>query len=852
MISLYDILDASNGQLFGEPVTKLFTDFCFDARYAGEAQLYVALKSERGDGHQYMQEAVEKGATGILCTNPPTFDTDQVTVVLVKDVETAIVNWAHFILKRLGTRVIGVAGTSGKSIAAEAIARVLSQRYSVYHRHSDYPGRLSLPQTLAKLTENHQLVVLELEATQPGEVTETIQTLALDLGVVMHSSETHSARFTSADEVAAELSSMLQRLRPEGRAVLNYDDDRVRSLAALTGSAQTSTFSIERFGADLLAYNLLPGLTGTGFDLVHNQKRYVGRWTPLLGRHQLYGVLAALLVGEHYGIAIEDGLKVIKEITPLPGRMNPLRGINNAIIIDDTYDSDPYTAQMALEWLRTIGQDGYRTLFIMGDMENLGGYSQRSHRQIGQLAARSVEMLVTQGTQAAFAGRAALDEGMLPNRVNITYSTSDVIAQIKDQVGAEDVVLVKGSAASWMSPVVQAFLADKRDTALLLRVDSEGGGVLAQQPLLPSWIEIDRDALAYNVRRIKEIIGAEVALMSVVKADAYGAGAVAASRTALLNGADYLAVASINEALELRAAGIEAPILTLSYVPPQAVQQALRQHITITLYDLELTRTYDRIIREVRSSDQEKLRVHVKIDTGMGRLGILPAEATAFFRHFATFDAFEIEGIYTHFSAADEDPDYTAEQVRIFKRIVNALRAGEFKFRYIHAANSAGTLASRDNHFNMVRVGVAMHGLSPSAKVRVPDDFRPVMSWKTVVAQVKTLPPGHAVGYGNTYRTRGEERIAILPVGYSDGFRRSPNNWGHVLVHGEPAPLVGRVSMEKAAINVTHIPGVSIGDEVVLLGRQGESVITADEIAQQLGTIGYEVLTNIIPRVPRR
>ncbi|MBL8119129.1 MAG: alanine racemase, partial [Anaerolineae bacterium] len=168
------------------------------------------------------------------------------------------------------------------------------------------------------------------------------------------------------------------------------------------------------------------------------------------------------------------------------------------------------------------------------------------------------------------------------------------------------------------------------------------------------------------------------------------------------------------------------------------------------------------------------------------------------------------------------------------------------------AANSAGTIASADNHFNLVRVGLAMYGLTPSTAVPLPDGFKPVLSWKTVIAHVKTLPSGHAVGYGRTYYTQTEQRIAVLPVGYADGFRRAPNNWGEVLVHGQRAPLIGRVSMEKATINVTHIPDVSIGDEVVLLGQQGSEIITAEEIAARLGTINYEVVTNILPRVPRR
>jgi alanine racemase len=363
-----------------------------------------------------------------------------------------------------------------------------------------------------------------------------------------------------------------------------------------------------------------------------------------------------------------------------------------------------------------------------------------------------------------------------------------------------------------------------------------------------NWVEIDKAALANNVRQLRQLIGDDVTLMAVVKADGYGHGAVATSITALANGAQALGVASLVEALELREAGIDAPILVLSYTPAHAVRHALRHDITLTLYDLDLARAYNQAAREMRT----RLRVHVKIDTGLGRMGVLADEAVAFFRHLTSLPHLDIEGIYTHFSMSDEDPLYTADQLRTFKSVVNPLRASGFSFKYIHAANSAATLTARDTHLNMVRVGVALYGLSPSDTVRIPPEFVPVMSWKTVIAQVKTLPPGQPVGYGQTYTTTGYERIAVIPVGYAYGFRRKPHNWGRVLVHGQYAPVVGRVSMEKTSINVTHIPNAAIGDEVVLLGRQGDARISAEDVGERLGTNNYEVVCSVLARVPRR
>jgi alanine racemase len=235
----------------------------------------------------------------------------------------------------------------------------------------------------------------------------------------------------------------------------------------------------------------------------------------------------------------------------------------------------------------------------------------------------------------------------------------------------------------------------------------------------------------------------------------------------------------------------------------------------------------------------------------MGRLGLLPAEAMALFRQFRSLPYLEIEGIYTHFSTADSDQAYVAEQMIRFRDVVRPLRAAGFEIRYVHAANSAATLTSSDHHFSMVRVGIALYGQHPSPQLPLPIGFLPAMTWKATVAQVRTLPKGYTVGYGNTYVTTADEKIAILGVGFADGFRRQ-HNGGEVLIHGQRAKILGRISMEKTVVSVSHIPEVGIGDEAVLMGRQGDDAITTDELAERYGTINYEVLTNALARVPRR
>jgi Alr-MurF fusion protein len=849
MISLYDILETSNGQLFGEPAAQIFTSFCLDSRQAKESQLFVAMKTDQGDTHQYIEEAIARGVAGVMCTRPPECDTTGVSVILAREVRAGLMSWAHFVLGKLGTKVVGVTGSSGKSVTVDAITQVLSTRYKVHRGDIDHDGPLSVPLSLAKLGADDKFVVLKMGATQPGEMAEMVQAVEPDVGVIVQIGQSHLDRFASLEQIAQEKRILIEYLSPTGLAVLNYDNDAAREMATHT-RARVMTVGIDRFGADLMAYGLVIGPNGTGFDLRYGSERHIGRWIPLLGKHQLYGVLCALAVGLNFEVSIDEALKALSTMNPLPGRMNPLPGVNDALLIDDTHSANPQSTLAALDWLEAVKDEGQRVIFVMGDMDNLGAQSQLGHRTIGQRAAAVADVIVTEGTEAALIGRAALDQGMALNTIYTTYSTLDTVAALKDiyRLTSDDIVLVKGGTSTRMELAVQALLKDEADRKLLVRQGITWDTGALVQPGRPSWVEIDTNALATNVRAIKSLVGDNVTLMAVVKANGYGHGAVTVARTALLNGAEYLAVASMSEALELRDAGIGAPILVLGYTPVYAIRQAIRHNITVTLYDLELGQAFNRAAREL----DRKLTVHIKVDTGMGRLGVMPGDVVTLFRHLTTMKNLEVEGIFTHFSIADEDPEATAEQLTVFKNAIRPVRAAGFSLKYTHAANSAATLTYKDSHFNMVRVGVALYGLHPSPQVQLPAGMNPAMAWKTVVAQVKKLPPGHAVGYGNSYITTTEETIAVLPVGYADGFRRSPKNWCEVLIHGEYAEVIGRVGMEKTMINVTDIPGVTIGDEVVLLGTQGDASITAEDIGHRLDTNNYEVVCTILPRAPRR
>ncbi len=362
-----------------------------------------------------------------------------------------------------------------------------------------------------------------------------------------------------------------------------------------------------------------------------------------------------------------------------------------------------------------------------------------------------------------------------------------------------------------------------------------------------SQVDVNLSAIAANARWIKARVGRDVRLMAVVKADGYGHGALQVAQAALAHGADALAVANLAEATALRQGGVNAPILLLSYVPPAAIPRAIALGLSVTIFDCALAGDYQAAAESVGG----RLPVHVKVDSGMGRLGISLADTAQLCQQLDAMSQLDLAGMYTHFSSADADLEYTRLQLRRFEQVLAAVSATGIRLKFVHAANSAALLTCPGSHFNMARPGLLLYGLNPLPARGAVDGLRPALSWRTLIAQVKTLPPGSPVGYGKSYYTRAVEKIAVLPVGYADGLRRSPRTWREVLVRGRRAPLVGRVSMEKATIDVSHIPGVKIGDEVILLGAQGDDEISADEVASWLGSINYEVVTSLAPRTPR-
>ena len=363
----------------------------------------------------------------------------------------------------------------------------------------------------------------------------------------------------------------------------------------------------------------------------------------------------------------------------------------------------------------------------------------------------------------------------------------------------------------------------------------------------PTVGEVDLGALEFNYRQIKKRIPEDVKLLAVVKADAYGHGAIPVSLRLEKLGVDYLGVAIPEEGVELRKGGVKTPILVLGGIFGKEVDPIFRFRLTPVIFGKDSLK----ILSREAERRGRKVKVHLKVDTGMGRLGVPLNLWPDFLREVRRFPRIETEGILSHFSMTDEEKGFTENQWRAFQGAVAIAQKLGISSPYLHMASSATLTAFPAYSARLVRPGIMLYGSYPSPTFRSLIPLKPVMTLKTRIHFLKSVPPGTRISYGGTFKAKRESLIATLPIGYADGYSRHLSNHGEVLIHGKRAPVVGKVCMDFIMVDVTDIPRVSAGDEVVLMGRQGTEQITPEEIAEKINSISYEVLCSIGKRVPR-
>jgi len=360
----------------------------------------------------------------------------------------------------------------------------------------------------------------------------------------------------------------------------------------------------------------------------------------------------------------------------------------------------------------------------------------------------------------------------------------------------------------------------------------------------PTWAEVNLGNLKYNFYQLKKLLSPKTKIMVTIKADAYGHGLIPVSKKLESCGVDSFGVASIDEGIKLREVNIKSPILILGMILKEDISPIFKYKLTPTVCDKEFA-----LVLNNRAKESGKpINIHVKIDTGMGRIGVLHQDAEKLVRYISKLKFISIEGIFTHFAFADMNREFTQYQIDLFNRLIHRLNKSGIHIPLAHTANSMGVIGYKNSHFNMVRPGLVIYGLYPKENLRI--DLKPVLSLKTKVIYVKKVPRGQGISYGHDYITKRSTKIATLPIGYGDGYARSLSNLAPVLIRGKCFRICGRICMDQMMVDVGDAP-VKIGDEAVLIGTQGKNKITAEELADLSNTIPYEIVCGLGSRIPR-
>jgi alanine racemase len=781
----------------------------FDTRTIshGEQTLFLALQTDKRDGHAFIPQAVEKGVKTFMVERR--LSLRDVNYILVDDVIDSLQQWARYHRLQFDYPVIGITGSNGKTIVKEWLTTLLEHHFSIAKSPMSYNSQLGVPLSLLQLTGQADLALIEAGISRPDEMEQLQEIIRPTLGVLTHMGAAHADGFASEEEKLAEKVKLFSGVE---EVLMGADQEDVRTFL------QQQPLRLRTVGhwpeASLRLRAATPDSQGWNVDLQEAENRYAFR-IPLPGQAALENALLVILTARSLGISPTDIADRLPLLHPVEMRTELITDNPEITILNDSYNADLDSVRNAFQMLATIEAQPRRTV-ILSDLLNQGG-SQRDMQQ--QILKEAIDL---------FGADQVWTVGPVFKKIHAKRSfatTEDLIQAFEYEQFKGSSLLLKGARPFGLERLIP--LLNRRPNA--------------------TFLQLDLDKLVNNLRLLREQLPPQTKIMGMVKAFSYGSGSWEIAQVLAEEGIEYLAVAYPSEGIELRRKGIELPI-AVTHPEASGLAALLQYDLEPVIYNFPLLESFYRV---ARLQGQPPFRFHLKLDTGMGRLGFLPSDKQRLTEIFARYPDLQLVSILSHLAAADdpEEDNFTRQQVAHFREFCAHFHRilGISPLR--HILNTAGATRFPEFAFDMVRLGIGLYGIDPGGRMK---GLQEIASLHSMISQVHTYPAGSSVGYGRAQYTQRESRIATVPVGYADGVLR---NLGmgklRCLVHGKPTPTFGRICMDTLMLDVTDIPEAEVGDEVVLFGQQGDSVLSLQEVAEKAGTIAYEIMARISPRVRR-
>jgi alanine racemase len=802
----------------------------FDSRkiFYPATSLFIALKGPRRNGHSFLPELYKKGVRNfIVCEEINKGNFPGANILYVKDGLKALQQLAAFHRKQFDIPVIGITGSNGKTIVKEWLYQLLHENFNIVRSPKSYNSQIGVPLSVWEISRQHTLGIFEAGISQPNEMDMLNEIIRPTIGILTNIGEAHSEGFDSIDQKVKEKIKLFEN----AELVIYCSDDWVADKAIVlkhelafhkTGKYPFKVFSWGKINkSDLQILEINKTLNETEVIAAYKDAETSIK-IPFTDDASIQNAITCWCVMLHFGIKDSVVMKRMKQLQPVNMRLELKKGINHCTIINDSYSADLNSLHIALDFLNQMSSVDKRTV-ILSDFFQTGMNDEELYERIAtDLVQHKIDRVIGIGMNISKCLKIDSTLTAHPIKCEFYSSTEEFISRFRFSDFKDETVLVKGARVFCFEQVIQLLELKVHQTEL----------------------EINLNAVAHNLQQYQKLLWPNTKMMVMVKAFAYGSGGAEIANTLQYHKVDYLGVAYADEGMELRKAGITLPIMVMN-AETETFEALINNQLEPVMFSFAMLKSLDNFLKR---EGIKNYPVHIEIETGMNRLGFAANEIENLSKELKNTSSFRIQSVFSHL-AASEDPmqdEFTYRQFDLFKQ-VSSLIEKEIGYAFLrHIANSAAILRHSEMQLEMVRLGIGLYGVDSASSGQL--DLEPVATLKSTIAQIRHLKAGETVGYNRKGIIEKDSVIATVSIGYADGFsRKLGNGGGKVWIKDQLAAVVGAVCMDMVMVDVTGIPGVKQGDEVIIFGKE----IPIQDLANWAGTIPYEIMTSISERVKR-
>lgn len=795
-----------------------------------ELTLFFALTGARLDGHNYIEDLYKRGVRNFVVSKD--IDTAKFTdanFIKVADVTTALQKLAGYHRAKFTLPVIAVTGSNGKTIVKEWLYQLLHEDYDIVRNPRSYNSQVGVPLSLWRINEGHDLGIFEAGISESGEMEKLQKIIKPTIGVFTNIGEAHSEGFLNIRHKTKEKLQLFSSVD-----VLIYCQDyhdinqSIGEINALSRGSEDTGNKFNTFGwsmsnaADLQIVSVIQAAGKSEITCLYQNKQFDFN-IPFTDMASVENAIHCCAVMLYLGKEVEVIKERMLHLTRIAMRLEMKTALNNCSIINDSYNSDTGSLRIAIDFLKQQNQHPHKTV-ILSDILQTGRGELELYGEVATLVKESgISKLI--GIGPALVRQRKLFENSNGLKFECYESTDDFIRHLDLSTFNNEIILLKG-ARKYRFEIIGKLLEKKAHETVL---------------------EINLDAIAHNFKTYHSLLKPGTKIMAMVKALAYGSGSFEIANVLQFNRCDYLAVAYADEGVELRKNGITLPIMVMN-PELRSFETMIQYELEPEIYSLNLLEKFLEVLNLIRKDEDPAYPIHIELETGMNRLGFDEADLPKLVEQIKINPRIKVASVFSHLVASeDEEYDtFTKKQISRFEKMSDELLAA-FDYKILrHILNSNGITRHTKAQFDMVRLGIGLYGLDSSEKVQ--NKLMTVSTLKTTVSQIKQVKKGETVGYGRVGKVDKDKVIATVGIGYADGLSRRLNNGvGKMMVAGKMVPIIGNVCMDMTMLDITDIPNVNEGDEVIIFGVKPH----INEVAKAAGTIPYEILTGISGRVKR-